>query len=132
MKLISEGIEKVRAFELPAGIWATGECIETPKVALVKWTNKTNQGNMFYQVYVNGQYAGSTVDSQQRWMIVPIPSSFQSAVRIEVFAVEAKDAHINLSKELVNTPATSGRIRISLLIFIPTKFMLILLMLIIT
>lgn len=115
MKLISEGIEKVRAFELPAGIWATGECIETPKVALVKWTDKTNQGNMFYQVYVNGQYAGSTVDSQQRRMIVPIPSSFQSAIRIEVFAIEAEDAHINLSKELVNPLATSGRIRISLL-----------------
>lgn len=115
MKLISEGIEKVRVFELPAGIWATGECIETPKVALVKWTDKTNQGNMFYQVYVNGQYAGSTVEGQQRQMIVPIPSSFQSAVRIEVFAVDAEYAHIDLSKEHVNVPAMSGRITISLL-----------------
>jgi hypothetical protein len=115
MKLISEGIEKVRAFELPAGIWVTGECIETPKVALVKWIDKTNQGNMFYQVYVNGQYAGSTFDSRQRQMIVPIPSSFETAVRIEVFAVEAEDAHIDLSKELVSMSATCGRVRISLL-----------------
>jgi len=70
---------------------------------------------MFYQVYVNGQYAGSTVDSRQRQMILSLPSSFESAVRIEVFAVEAEYAHTDLSKELVSMPATSGRIRISLL-----------------
>ncbi len=115
MKLISDGIEKIRAFELPAGIWANGECVGTPRAALVKWTDKINQDNMFYQVYVNGQYAGSTVDSRQRQMIVPVPTSFQSAVRIEVFAVEAEHAHIDLSKELVSPPATSGRVRISLL-----------------
>jgi hypothetical protein len=115
MKLISEAVEKVRAFELPAGIWANGECVGAPRAALVKWTDKTNQGNLFYQVYVNGQYAGSTVDSRQRQMIVPVPSSFESAVRIEVFAVEAEYAHIDFSKELVSMPATSGRVRISLL-----------------
>ena len=115
MKLISDGIEKIRAFELPAGIWANGECVGTPRAALIKWIDKINQGKIFYQVYVNGQYAGSTVDSQQRQMIVPIPTSFQSAVRIEVFAVEAEHAHIDLSKELVSPPATSGRVRISLL-----------------
>ncbi len=114
MKLISSGIEKVRAFELPSGIWANGECVETPKAALVKWIDKTNQ-ETFYQVYVNGQYAGSTLDSQQRQMIVPIPSSFQAAVRIEVFAVEAEHAHLDLSKELVSPTATSGRIKLSLL-----------------
>jgi hypothetical protein len=70
---------------------------------------------MFYQVYVNGQYAGSTVDSRQRQMIVPIPSSFETSARIEVFAVEAEYAHIDLSNELTNSPASSGRVRISLL-----------------
>jgi hypothetical protein len=115
MKLINEAIEKVRAFELPAGIWANGECVGTPRAALVKWTDKTNKGEMFYQVYVNGQYAGSTVDSRQRQMIVPIPSSFQSAVRIEVFAVEAEHIHTDLSKEAVSPSATSERVRINLL-----------------
>lgn len=115
MKLINDGIEKIRAFELPVGIWVNGECVGTPRAALVKWTDKINQGKIFYQVYVNGQYAGSTVDNRQRQMIVPIPTSFQSAVRIEVFAVEAEHAHIDLSKELVSPPATSGRVRISLL-----------------
>jgi hypothetical protein len=115
MKLISSGIENVRAFELPAGIRANGDCVGNPRAALVKWTDKTNQSDIFYQVYVNGQYAGKTVDSQQRKMIVPVPSSFESAVRIEVFAVEAEQAHTDLSKELVRPPAASGRVRISLL-----------------
>jgi len=115
MKLISSGIENVRAFELPAGIWADGDCEGTPRTALVKWADKTNQNNMFYQVYVNGQYAGATVDSRQRQLIVPVPSSFESAVRIEVFAVEAEQVHTDLSKELTGSPAMSGRVRISLL-----------------
>lgn len=115
MKLISEGIEKVRAFELPAGIWASGKCVESLKTTLVKWIDKKHQGDTFYQVYVNGQYAGATIDSQQRQMIVPIPSSFESAVRIEVFAVKPEDAHINLSNELVSSPSISERVRISLL-----------------
>ena len=114
MKLISKGIEKVRAFELPAGIRANGEYVESPKAALVMWTDKINQ-EMFYQVYVNGQYAGTTIDSQQRQMIVPIPTSFESAVRIEVFAVVAEYAHIDLSNELECPPTTSGRVRISIL-----------------
>ncbi len=115
MKLISSGIENVRAFELPAGIRANGESVGTPRAALVKWVDKTNQGNMFYQVYVNGQYAGSTVDRRQRQLIVPVPSSFESAVRIEVFAVEAEHAHTDLSNELAGQQSMNGRIRISLL-----------------
>jgi len=115
MKLISSGIENVRAFELPAGIWANGDCVGIPRAALVKWADKINQGDMFYQVYVNGQYAGATVDSRQRQMIVPVPSSFESAIRIEVFAVEAEQAYMDFSKELAGPPAMSGRVRISLL-----------------
>ena len=115
MGLISTGIEKVRAFELPAGIWADGKFAETPRVALVKWSTKANSSDMFYQVYVNSQYAGVTIDSRQREMIVPIPTSLESAVRIEVFAVEAEQASTDFSNELVRPPATSGRARISLL-----------------
>jgi len=115
MNLISEGIENVRVYELPAGIWANGDCIGSPRTALVRWADKTNQGDMFYQVYVNGQYAGATVDNRQKQMIVPVPSSFESAVRIEVFAVEAEQAYTDMSKELAGGPAASGRVRISLL-----------------
>ena len=115
MGLISSGIEKVRAFELPAGIWANGECAGIPRIALVKWSAEANLSDMFYQVYVNGQYAGVTVDSQQRQMIVPIPTSFESAVRIEVFAVEAEQAGTDFNNEIAPSPADSGRVRISLL-----------------
>ena len=115
MGLISTGIEKVRAFELPAGIWADGKFVERPRVALVKWSAKANSSDMFYQVYVNGQYAGVTIDSRQRQMIVPIPTSLESAVRIEVFVVEAEQASTDFSNELVNPPNTSERVRISLL-----------------
>ena len=115
MGLISTGIEKVRAFELPAGIWADGKCVETPRAALVKWSTKANSSDTFYQVYVNGQYAGATIDNRQRQMIVPIPTSLESAVRIEVFAVEAEQASTDFSNELVRPPATGGRARISLL-----------------
>jgi hypothetical protein len=115
MGLISTGIEKVRAFELPAGIWGDGEFVEALRVALVKWSAKANLSDKFYQVYVNGQYAGVTIDSHQRQMVVPIPTSLESAVRIEVFAVEPEQADTDFSNELVQPPATSGRVRISLL-----------------
>ncbi|MHC4188519.1 MAG: hypothetical protein ACYSUB_02435 [Planctomycetota bacterium] len=113
MGLISSGIEKVRAFELPAGIWADGECVGAPRTALVKWHSCLS--DMFYQVYVSGRYAGVTVDSQQRQMIVPIPTSFQSAVRIEVFAVEAEQVGTDFNNEIAPSPADSGRVRINLL-----------------
>jgi len=115
MGLIGSGIETVRAFELPAGIWADGKCVETPRAALVKWSSKANLNDKFYQVYVNGRYAGTTIENQQRQMIVPVPTSIESAVRIEVFAVEPEEADIDFIDELVRQPVNSGRVRISLL-----------------
>ena len=113
MALISNGIESVRAFELPSGIWGDGKCVEAPRVALVKW--RSSLQDLFYQVYVNGQYAGVTLDSQQRQMIVPIPTSLELPVRIEVFAVEAEQANVDLSNELARPPVESGRVRMMLL-----------------
>jgi hypothetical protein len=115
MGLISSGIETVRAFELPAGIWADGKWVETPRTALVKWSAKANLSDKFFQVYVNSRYAGSTVDYQQRQMIVPIPTSLESAIRIEVFAVDPEEADIDFSNELLRPPINNGRVRISLL-----------------
>jgi len=113
MSLISTGIESVRAYELPAGIWADGQCIEVPRFALVKW--RSAWSDKFHQVYVNGQYAGTTLDSRQRQMVVPIPTSFESPVRIEVFAVEAEDAYTDFSNEYLRRPIDSGRVKITLL-----------------
>ncbi len=113
MSLISEGIRKVRAFELPCGIWADGGYIGAPKVALVKW--RSNHSDKLHQIYVNGRFAGLTVDSQQRQEIVRIPASFEAPVRIEVFAVEARYAHIDFSGELGVPFVGGGRVKITLL-----------------
>ena len=113
MSLISNGIESVRAFGLPAGIRVDGTAPEAPRVALVKWRSTWN--DKFHQVYVNGQYAGTTLDSHQRQMIVPVPTSLACSVRIEVFAIELEDANIDFRSELPQSSTGSGRIKLTLL-----------------
>ncbi len=113
MALISSGIDKVRAFELPSGVWADGKYVGAPRIALIKW--RSSWSNKFHQIYVNGQYGGSTVDSQQRQMIVQIPTCLQTPVRVEVFAVEAALADADFSNEIDLSPGQTGGVRISLL-----------------
>ena len=110
MTLIKSGIENVMAFELPNGIWGDGGHVGCPRVALVEWRSCWSE--MFYQIYVNGQYAGTTVDSQQRRMIVQVPTSLESPVRIEVFAVEEEQATADFRDEI---EPQIGRARIVLL-----------------
>jgi hypothetical protein len=110
---VSNGIGNVRGIELPGGIWADGVFVATPRAALVRW--QSNLSGKFHQVYINGQYAGVTVESQQRQMIVAIPISPESPVRIEVFAVKAEEADIDFSDELDTSPTGSGRVRIEML-----------------
>ena len=86
MTLISSGIDEVRAIELPGGIWADGNSFFSPRIALVNW--RSSWSDKFYQVYVNGQFAGATNEPEQRQMLVHIPTSLDNAVRIEVFAVD--------------------------------------------
>ena len=113
MILIDSGIDNVEVFELPCGVWADGTYVGSPRTALVKWRSAWN--DKCYQVYVNGQYAGAAVDSQQRQIIVQIPTSFESPVRIEVFAVKPEHAAIDLSGEVELSIGRSGRVRISML-----------------
>jgi hypothetical protein len=113
MSFTSEGIGSVRVFELPAGIWLDGTYFASPRTALVRW--RSSLSNMFYQVYVNGRYTGATIDSDQREMLVHIPASVESAVRIEVFAVKPEQAHINFSDEISPLPIDSGRVKLKLL-----------------
>lgn len=113
MALISSGIERVRAFELPGGIWADGRGAAAPRIAFVKW--RSGWSDKFYQIYVNGRYAGTTLEASQRQMIVQLPTSFGTPVRIEVFAVAANEADIDFSGELDSSTGHSGRVRISLL-----------------
>lgn len=113
MSLISNGINSVRAFSLPAGIRPDGDSVDTPRIVLVQWRSVLQ--DVYYQVYVNGVFAGTTLDTSQRRMVVPIPSAFDYPVRIEVFAVKAEDADKDLSYELTNPASRSGKVKIKML-----------------
>jgi hypothetical protein len=113
MTLISSGIDKVKVFELPAGIGGDGTCVGLPRIALVKW--RSTWSDKFYQIYVNGRYAGATTESAQRQIIIQASTSLETSVRIEVFAVEAGDAGMDFSDELNLNVGESGRVRMSLL-----------------
>lgn len=107
------GISRVRVFQLPLGIRENGGSIAVPRVALVRWHSVWT--DKLYQVYVNGVYAGTTIDSEQREMIVHLPGSFESAVRIEVFAVDAGEAHCDYTGQLNEAAGQSGRVKIKML-----------------
>jgi hypothetical protein len=113
MPLISDGVQSVRVYELPCGIRDDGRYIATPRAALVKW--HSNYSDKLHQIYVNGQFAGVTVDSQQRQEIIQIPASFEAPVRIDIFAVETRYAHIDFSSELSVPSVNNGRVKITLL-----------------
>jgi len=113
MTLISSGIDKVRVFELPSSVWADGRSVGAPSTALVRW--HSSWSDKFYQVYINGQYAGATVDSQQREMIVHTPTSLEAPVRVEVFAVEADEANTDFSNEIDLVHSQAGRVKMMLL-----------------
>lgn len=106
-------IESVRAFVLPSGIREDGQSASMSGSALVKW--RSNLPNLFYQVYVNGCFAGATIDSEQRQIVVPIPTSLESPVYVEVVGVEPERAAMDFSSELGQPVADSGRVRIILL-----------------
>jgi hypothetical protein len=109
MGLVSSGIDRVRAYALAAGVRADGSSASEPFGVLVKW--RSEYEDKLYQVYVNGELSGITTDFRQRGMIVPILSAWSSAVRIEVFAVEPSEAHIDFSSQLPSRQQ-AGRIRL--------------------
>jgi hypothetical protein len=110
MSLTSSGIDNVRSFELPAGIWADGGYAGSPRVALVKW--RSCWTDMIHQVYINGRFAGATIDTEQRQLVIQLPGCSQSAARIEIFAVAPEYAHIDFSGHLDSSFCGTGRVKI--------------------
>ncbi len=108
--ILSEGISKVRAFALPAGVSGDGSANQLAGAAIVKWHSVYD--DKLYQVYVNGSFAGAAIEPMQRQMIVPIPLSQKTAVRIEVFAVEPRFADADFSDELDTSQTQMGRAKI--------------------
>jgi len=113
MSFVREGIENVRVLVLPDGIAADGTYAAVSQAALVTW--HSSHAGMLHQVYVNGRFAGATIDAEQRKLVVPVPSSPQTAVRVEVVAVEPKEAHADFAGLIGLSPARSGRVRLILL-----------------
>lgn len=112
MSVYREGIENVRVFGLPDGTAADGGCAGISGAALVTW--RSSHATKLHQVYLNGHLAGVTIDSEQRQLVVQMPTSFESALRVEVVAVDAKDAHVDHADEL-DPPPAGGRVRLTLL-----------------
>ncbi|HIJ67793.1 MAG TPA: hypothetical protein HPP87_09570 [Planctomycetes bacterium] len=110
MGLISSGIERVMSCSIPAGVRADGSSVDEPLSVLVRW--RSGYEDKLYQIYVNGALAGVAANPAARQMIVPIPAHTNSAVRIEVFAVEASAANVDFSSEL-QSHSQSGRVKLS-------------------
>ncbi len=110
MGLTGSGIDRVRAYALAGGVRADGSTVDEPLSVLVKWWSEHE--DKLCQVYVNGKLVCVTTGFEQRSMIVPILSAWSSAVRIEVFAVEPSEAHIDFSSQLPSRQQV-GRIRLS-------------------
>lgn len=107
-----EGIENVRTFTLPEAIAADGSSTALSSAALVTW--HSSHAGMLHQVYVNGRFAGATIDAQQRQLVVHVPTSPQAAVQAEIVAVHSRDAHVDFASEL-DTPRSRGCVRLDIL-----------------
>ncbi len=66
----------------------------------------------FIRCMSTGRLAGTTVDCEQRQMVVQTPSCYERAARVEVFAVEASEADVDFSDELERGEGDSGRVKI--------------------
>lgn len=109
MTLISSGIDQVRAYALPGGIGADGNTINEPLSVLVSW--QSIHDDKLHQIYINGELCRFTEDVLQRQTVLSFCSSWESVVRIEVFAVEPIEGMNDYSSELEYSDG--NRVRVS-------------------
>jgi len=113
MSILREGIHNVRAFILPDGIAGDGGYAAISRAALVTW--QSCHAGMLHQVYVNGQFTGATHHARQRRLVALLSTSAEAASRIEVVAVEPREAHVDWGASLDQAPIGTGRVRLMLL-----------------
>ncbi len=113
MSFLREGIDHVCVFALPDGVAADGCSAAVSRAALVTW--RSLHTDKLYQVYAGGRFAGATIDMEQRSLVIQAPNSFQSAVRVEVIAVEPEEAHVNFATQLAGPAVGNGRVRLTFL-----------------
>lgn len=109
MGLINSGIDRVRVFGLASGVGVDGASVKEPSSLLVKW--RSEHDDKLHQVYVNGKLAGVTCDLAQRMLVVGVPLSSSSALRVEVFAVLASEGQVDFSDEL-DVSGQAGRVEV--------------------
>ncbi len=109
MGLVGTGVDRIRAFGLIAGVAADGATLGEPLSVLVRW--RSEHEDKLHQVYVNGEVAGVTCGFAQRMLVIPLLSSWSSALRIEVYAVDPCEAYIDFSNE-VDSAGQRGRVEI--------------------
>ena len=98
MSFVSDGIDRVRAFGLAAGVSADGRTVDAPQSVLVKW--RSEYKDKLHQVYINGKFAGVTGSCRERMMVVAIPSEHTTAVCIEVYAVDSSRGNVDFSEDI--------------------------------
>ncbi len=98
MALISNGIDQVRAYALSAGVGADGNTINEPLSVLVSW--QSIHDDKLHQIYINGDLCGFTENIFDRQVVLAFCSSWESVVRIEVFAIEPIEGINDYSSEL--------------------------------
>lgn len=113
MSFVRDGIDRVRVLVLPDGARDDGRGAAVLRSALVTW--RSCQSAMLHQIYINGRRAGTTIDVEQRRLVIQSPFSRQSAVRVEVIAVEPAEAHVDFAGQLGQAIVSDGRVRLKLL-----------------
>jgi len=113
MSFIRDGIDHVGVLVLPDGVAADGRGAAVSRSALVTW--RSCHSAMLYQVYVNDRFAGVTDDVGQRRLVIQSPCSLESAVRVEVIAVEPAEADVNFAGQVGKAAVNDGRARLTLL-----------------
>jgi len=110
---LRDDIEDVRAFVLPDGIDVQGCGAAVSRFVLLTW--RSNLRDRLFQVYLNHCFAGVTFDPRQRRLIIPIPSSLESSVRVEIVSVEPKDIDSDFSDEIESIASNAARVKLLLL-----------------
>ena len=94
---------------IASGFWGNGATVNEPMSVLVGWQSEWT--DKFHQIYINGMFRGVTANTEQRRMLVQLAAAVETA-RVEIFAVEAANADLDLSDEITGGVA-SGRVAIS-------------------
>ena len=113
MSFVREGIDHVRVLVLPDGVADDGRGAAVSRSALVTW--RSCHSTMLHQIYINGLFAGTTIDVEQRRLVIQSPCSLESAVHVEVVAVEPTEADVDFAGQLGRAVVNDGRVRLTLL-----------------